>query len=432
MLDGLRDRVAGSLWVIPGGFAAWALISGSLLSLVRPGPTSLWYSFVFQGTSADARSLLSTISSTIVTVIALMLGLTVVALQMSSTQFSPRLLRHFLRDRPNQLSLGVFVGTFMYATAGLFTVGVGAHAAEDEYPRLAVSGALLWLFASMAMVVYFADHVAHSIQVDAIMRAVERSVCRVMARESSDGFEAVLPEVPAEHLAVLAAKSGYIQAVHPDWLRDSARRHHLHVRLRCGVGEHIIAGTVLAWVWGAPADELDVSSVRTALNKAVRVGFERTLEQDFGFGNRQLLDAACKALSPAVNDPYTALQAIDHLTVVFRQMAARPLGARRVGGEGFSITVPGRRLEDHFVILCGLLRRYGGQEPAVLRALLNLLNTCAEVTDDQSRLAAIVHESEMIAVTAEREMGQPEDAARVRCRADAVQELVTAKLLAAG
>src|SRR5213593_3713102 len=110
-----------------------------------------------------------------VTVIALLLGLTVVALQLSSTQFSPRLLRNFLRDRPNQLVLSVFVATFAYSAAGLYTVGVSAGARSEEYPRLAVSGAIVLLFASLAMVVYFADHLAHSIQIDAIATAVERS-----------------------------------------------------------------------------------------------------------------------------------------------------------------------------------------------------------------------------------------------------------------
>ena len=131
--DALREYTRGSLWVLPTLCVLIALVAGILLSLVDVGPTS---PLAFQGTAEDARSLLSAITSTMVTVIALLLGLAVVALQLSSTQFSPRLLRNFLRDRPNQLVLGVFVGTFAYSAAGLFTVGVSEGQRSDQFPRL--------------------------------------------------------------------------------------------------------------------------------------------------------------------------------------------------------------------------------------------------------------------------------------------------------
>ncbi len=122
----------------------------------RTGRGSVLAPVEFQGTADDARSLLTTISSTVVTVIALVLGLTVVALQLASTQFSPRLLRNFLRDRPTQVVLSVFLATFTYSTAGLYTVGVAAGVRTERYPRLAVTGAIVLLLASLAMVVYFA------------------------------------------------------------------------------------------------------------------------------------------------------------------------------------------------------------------------------------------------------------------------------------
>src|SRR5205814_8105267 len=134
----------------------------------------------FQGTPDDARNLLIGIAGTMVTVIALMLGLTVVALQLSSTQFSPRLLRNFLRDRPNQIVLSVFVATFAYSAAGLYTVGVSGGSRTGSFPRLAVSGALVLLFISLGLLVFFADHLVHSLQVDAIMRVVERGTLGVI------------------------------------------------------------------------------------------------------------------------------------------------------------------------------------------------------------------------------------------------------------
>jgi uncharacterized membrane protein len=146
-------------------------------------------------------------------VIALVLGLTVVALQLSTTQFSPRLLRKFLRDRANQIVLSVFVATFVYSSAGLYTVGLAAGTRVEQFPRLAVSGAIVLLFASMAMVVYFADHLAHSIQVDAIGARVEKDTLAVVRRRLGGVVEEPAPARPAWAVAIPAARSGYLQNI---------------------------------------------------------------------------------------------------------------------------------------------------------------------------------------------------------------------------
>ena len=172
----LREYAGGALWVLPGVAALAALAVGFGLSQIDVEPSSPLGPLAFQGTADDARALLITIASTVVTVMALVLGLTVVALQLSSTQFSPRLLRNFLRDRATQVVLSVFLATFVYSAAGLYTVGLASGTRTEQFPRLAVSVAIALLFASLAMVVYFADHLAHSIQIDAITRKVELNV----------------------------------------------------------------------------------------------------------------------------------------------------------------------------------------------------------------------------------------------------------------
>ena len=144
--DAVREYIRGSLWVLPTASTILALLLGLLLSRVNVGPGS---PLAFQGTADDARALLIGISSTMVTVIALLLGLAVVALQLSSTQFSPRLLRNFLRNRPNQIVLSVFVGTFAYAAGGLFEVGISAGQRVDEFPRFAVTVAVALLFVDL-------------------------------------------------------------------------------------------------------------------------------------------------------------------------------------------------------------------------------------------------------------------------------------------
>jgi uncharacterized membrane protein len=409
------EYVYGSLWVLPTLSVLAALALGTVLSQVDLGPGS---PLAFQGTPDDARALLIGISGTMVTVIALLLGLTVVALQLSSTQFSPRLLRNFLRDRPNQVVLSVFVATFAYSAAGLYTVGVSGGNRTGGFPRLAVTGAIVLLFLSLGLLVYFADHLAHSIQIEAIMSVVERNALAVI-RDGLLESGAPAPPVPADAVAVPASRSGYVQAVRVERLLALARRYRIRIRLRPRVGEHVVAGTPLVWCWPTAPD------LGPELDRAVRVGRERTFEQDAAFGIRQLVDIACKAMSPAVNDPYTAVQAVDRLSVLFCALVTHPLGYHVAGDpDGACVVVPGRQFGDYLATMCGLVRRYGAGEPIVAVALLRLLANCAAFTSDAQRLAAIGEQARIIIEDAERTVAQPADLVQIRTEAESVHAAV--------
>jgi uncharacterized membrane protein len=195
--------------------------------------------------------------------------------------------------------------------------------------------------------------------------------------------------------------------------------------------------TTLAWIWpvsrvsdgsaGSSGDPgADLRRFAPVLEKWVRIGFERTLEQDAAFGIRQLVDAACKALSPAVNDPYTAVQAIDHLSVIFCALARRPLGdhvARQPSGA--AVIVPGRRFPEYLAVMCGLIRRYGASEPTVASALLRLLAACADVADgDPEICTAIEEQAGIIVADTEREVPQPADLVPVHAEAETMRQAV--------
>jgi uncharacterized membrane protein len=232
-----------------------ALIAGAGLSAVQIGKASPLAVLLFQGTSDDARNLLVSIASTMVTVIALVLGLTVVALQLASTQFSPRLLRNFLRDIPNQLTLSAFVATFAYSTAGLYTVGIAAGQRIEEYPRLAVSGALLLLFVSMVMLVFFVHHLSHSIQVDQVMKGVETATLKVIERSFVQGDPGIhAPEPPPGATALPAPRSGYVQAFHVEAFVGALANRGLMALMVPMVGRHVVAGAPIAWVWEGTGD----------------------------------------------------------------------------------------------------------------------------------------------------------------------------------
>jgi uncharacterized membrane protein len=423
--DALSEYVRGSLWVLPTASVILALAAGTGLSLVKLGPGS---PLAFQGTADDARNLLAAVASTMVTVIALLLGLTVVALQLASTQFSPRLLRNFLRDRPNQLVLSAFAATFAYSAAGLYTVGVSGGNRSAEFPRLAVTGALVLLFICLGLLVFFADHLAHSIQIDAIMGVVLRDTITVInTRMLAGGGRA--PPVPEDAAVVPAQQSGYVQTVDPQRLLEAARQHRIWLRLRPRVGEHVVAGTPIGWIWSAVTGQPpDPSVLQPSVADAIRIGFERTLEQDPAFGLRQLVDVACRALSPAVNDPYSAIQAVDRLSVIFCALAVRDLGDHVEGDAEALVAVPGWSFPEYLAVACGLIRRYGSGEPTVADALLRLLHSCALVAAPRyDRLAAIAREAQLVLADTEREVAQSADLAPVYARADAVRKALAAR-----
>src|SRR5215211_8508498 len=215
-----------------------------------------------------------------------------------------------MRDRGTQLVLRILVGRFACSRAGVYSVGVQGAGQEAFVPRLAVSGSLALAVASVGVLIYFIHHLARSIQIDSIMKQVEREALSVIAevyprqpryREP----EELCPEPPLEAVGLPSARSGYVQAVHPEPLVRAAVRHDLVVVMARQVGDHVVAGTSIAWAWprsaGRPPTGAD--ALGDAVAEAVQVGFERTMVQDVGFGIRRLVDIANKALSPGRQRP---------------------------------------------------------------------------------------------------------------------------------
>jgi uncharacterized membrane protein len=421
------EYLRGALWVLPTVAVAVALAAGFGLARVHVDPDA-W--FVFQGTPDDARTLLIAISSTLATVIALVLGLTVVALQLAATQFSPRLLRNFLRDPLNQVVLSIFVASFTYATAGLFTVGVSAGQRVQDYPRLAVSLALVLLFLSLLVLVFFIHHLAHSIQIDEVMTRVLRITLRVIDEDlPTEGMTGEpMPSLPGWAVEVPAHRSGWVQTLHPELLLPIAVDHDLVVVGSTMVGEYVVEGAPLLWMWHTTADQAppDPDTFHAAIRDAIRIGFERTAEQDVAFGVRQLADIAVKALSPAVNDPYTSIQALEHLGVVLAALARRRLGHQQVYDTGGvpRVVMPGRDLHYYLDLATGQIRRYGSAEPRVDRALLRVLRNTGRFCSDPVDRSEVAAQVRLVLEAAEQSIRQPEDLAPVRADADrALREL---------
>ncbi|WP_036518393.1 DUF2254 domain-containing protein, partial [Nocardia sp. 348MFTsu5.1] len=428
-LEAWWEYLLGAMWVLPITAMVLSIALGAALSLVDIPESSSYHWLVFQGSPDDARSLLIGIAGTTITVIALMLGLTVVALQLSSTQYSPRIVRNFLRDRPNQIVLSVFVATFAYSAAGLYTVGVSAGRDTESFPRAAVSGAIGLLFLSLGALVYEVHHISHSMQIDEIMRRIGRNTTAVIHNRLTHGDDdaEVVPIPPADAIAIAAVHSGYVQTLHPDAAIDYAAGHSIHIRYAMPVGAHIVRGSPLAWVWSDTGAEVDADRCAVLIAECVRVGFERTLEQDVPFGIRQLVDVAAKALSPAVNDPYTGVQVIDQLATILAILATRRLGPTvHRPTPSATVTTPARDFEGYLDLACGQIRRYGATEPAVALALIEMLSSVASCLgpESASRRAALVTQLDLILDDAHRNIAQPADLEPVVRHAEKLKKLL--------
>ena len=419
----LWDYLGGALWVLPTVSVMAFLLAGALLSRMSVDADSPLWPLAFQGTAEDARGILVVVSATMITVTGLVFALTIVALQIASGQYSPRLLRNFMRDRGTQVVLSVFVGAFAYSTAGLHTVGIQRAGGEAFVPRLAVSGSLLLGLASVGVLIYFIHHLARSIQIDAIMSRIEREARWVIddLYPGQLGYlesEERCPDPPAWAVVLPAGRSGYLQAVQPEPLVRAAADHDLVVRLARQVGEHVVEGTPLAWAWRRVPDQSPVEPrlLQAALGDAVAIGFERTMVQDVPFGLRRLVDIGNKALSPAINDPYTGIQALHHLSVLLCMLARRRLGDRRYHDEQgtLRVAVPLPQFTDYLRLGTAQIRRSGAKEPAVTRSLIQLFKDVGSSAVGDDRRRACARHIWLVLEDAKRETAQPADVEAVQ------------------
>lgn len=398
----LWREASGPLWVLPALFVAAALVAGALLSLVTPTEGSLLARITFRGGPDDARQLLSVVAATMITVTGLVFVLTVVALQIAATQFSPRLLREFLRDRGTQLTLSIFVATFAYSLAGLYTVGARSESGEAFVPQLAVSGSLALALLSVGMLVYYIQHITNAIRIDSIMLRIERAT--VASLQATSAPADPQPASPPEGaLEVTATRSGYLRSVEPgDLLRSMGGS----VWIVPQIGQHVVAGNALALVSPDAHDRI----VR-AIRRAVRIKPEREIKTDALFGIRQLVDIAIKALAPSMNDPYTAVQAVDHLTVMMCAACQHELGpeVRALADGSRQVVVPRPGFQAYIDLVADEIRLAGCNRPSVAAALLRLLGELEKRCRDRERRSLIERHVHRVAADVERRIDNPED-----------------------
>jgi uncharacterized membrane protein len=368
-LDLARDQLRGSLWAVPGlcVLAAVALAVG-LIQVDRwldatPG-------FTFGAGSDGAREVLGAITTAMITFTGLVFTITIVVLQLTSSQFSPRVLRTFLRDRQTQYALGVFTATFVYAVIVLRSVrGSDPGAGDDGFvPAVSTTVALLLLLLSVALFVSYIHHIATTVQVSSIIGAIGDETRDALdgrfpaGREDPIDTGIVLPEVGMPTAVLPARRSGVVTALDVERLVRLACEADVVLRAGAHLGDFVPEGAPLVEVLGDPAD-LDLDAVLSAVTQRR----DRSVQQDVAFGFRQLVDIAERALSTGVNDPTTAVQALDQLHDLLRRLATRPLrsGTYRDDEGRVRLVTPPERFEDYLALSLDTIEQYGADSTAV-------------------------------------------------------------------
>ncbi len=372
----LADRLRASLWFVPIVGLVLAVVAAAVMLGLSSWlvVAQVHLPLIFGGGPDGARGMLEAIAGSVVTVAGVVFSVTVVALQLTSTQFSPRVLRNFMRDRPTQVTLAIFMATIAYALLILRTIHSADPSGQGAFvPGLAVTGALLLALTSLVMLIYFIHHISVGIQVGSIIASVTSETLATID-DLVEEFKPHLAVPPAEAQrpggrAVAARRSGYLQYLDLGGLLRVAEAHDLEVAVLVPPGGWVQEGAPLFRV--QVSDEATHEELGDWLLDRVAIGGERSMRQDIGFGVQQLVDVAVKALSPGINDPTTATQCIDRLTQVLVAVGRRPelpnVLADEHGAPRLTLRFPsfGALLRQAFE----QIRHYGATTPVVVRHL---------------------------------------------------------------
>jgi uncharacterized membrane protein len=422
-----REALRTTFWLVP---SILVVVAGLLFAVTFGIDLAAYHRhltlpFWIRTGSADAgRQVLSAIAAAVITVVGVVFSITILALTLASQQFGPRMMRNFVRDLGNQVTLGVFVGTFVYAVLALGSI------TGDFVPHLSITVAEALLLVDIAVLIYFIHHIAKSIQLPEVIAGIARDLMRSIDAEfpvqSADGQSSASPAGAGKSVPELlrlieerggvvpATASGYLQFVGYAQLVDIAARTDAVIRLDHRPGHFLVAGRPLATVWPQGA----AKQVALDLAEAHVTGPHRTLMQDPVFAIDQLVEIAIRALSPAINDTFTALTCIDWLAAGLSRISGRTLmeGAYRdrFGRVRLIEFDPSyaRMVNRAF----DKVRQAARGMPAVIIRLMDSLGTIMDETTSPGQRRILIRQADMIFLSAKESVSEPNDVEDIRGR----------------
>jgi uncharacterized membrane protein len=422
-----REALRTNLWLVP---IVEVIVAIALYFVTHAIDVAAYHgkltlpSWVIFGGADPARQILTALAAAVITVVGVVFSIMIVTLTLASTQFGPRMLRNFIRDRGTQLTLGTFVATFVYATLVLVSIGAGSN---PFVPHLSITVSVVLVGVSMGVLIYFIHHIATSIQLPQVIASIARDLSHAIDAESSGGdpqFEAgpsvaeLLTRMEESGGTVLAPSSGYLQFIRHETLIGLATEKGAVIRLLQRPGHFLVAGHPIATVWPPGATD----AVSRALRRAHISGPYRTLAQDLAFAVDQLVEIAIRALSPAVNDTFTALTCIDWLGDSLCKVTTRwhPIRVHR-DSHGYVRVITARVSYERLVERAfEKIRQASRGMPAVMIRQLEALTKIIDHTTSAEQRTLLLEQAAMIHHASEESVPEAADRADVRREYDEV------------
>lgn len=307
----LLSDIRSGYWFIPATLVVVAILLSRIMVRIDSGDGAGAFlpDSMTNTTVEGARTLLSIIAQSVIGVAGVTFSITMVAVAHASSQFGPRLIGNFMRDRGTQWSLGILISTFVYALLVLRSVEAPFNGGDAQFvPQLAIILALGLALASVMTVIYYVHHVPEMINVSNITAALGRTLIASVEATAHDGRgKGGRPDLDLEHPLTLEV-AGYVQQVNLTDLQRLATEHDLHVHIVSAPGRFVIAGAAVAQLSRAPPED-SIANFR----RCFALGPERSGDQDVMFLVDQQVEVIARALSPGINDPQTAITCLSWL-----------------------------------------------------------------------------------------------------------------------
>lgn len=424
------ERVRSSFWFLPSLMAAAAVGLSFITVALDQNVTQKWLrrlDWVYNGGAEGASAVLQTIAGSMITIAGVVFSLTLVALSLASSQFGPRILRNFMRDTTNQLVLGTFIATFLYCLLVLRTIR--RDEADVFVPHLSVTLGVAFALTSLWVLIYFIHHVSVSIQADEVVTRVGAELDQTMHRlfpEQLGGDANESSDMPdhykdAQSRSVSADEDGYLQIVDAETLMSFASETDTVLILARRPGDYIVQGMPLLHAF--PSNRVS-EDMQQRLQGAFVLGHQRTDAQDVEFVILQLVEIATRALSPGINDPFTAIACVDRLSSAFCRLARRrfPERCRYDAARRLRIITTPYTFSGLLDAAFNPLRSYARSSVEVTIRLLESLEVIASVATRPGDRAALERHADMIARGAAEAMPEEADRHAIATRHHAVRQ----------
>ncbi len=361
--------------------------------------------WVEAGSADTAREILLAVAAAIMTVIGINFSVTIVTLTLASTQFGPRMLRNFIRDRGTQLTLGTFVATAVYCVLVLLAIGPAEHGVF--VPHVSVDVVFLLVLVDLAVLIYFLHHIAIQIQLPFVIASIAKDLTRYLRvrrpdirmstadqQDDPEEIAALIDTIESSGVMIPTPSGGYLQAIRYDMLIRAASAADAVVHLPYRPGNFLVDDSELAVVW--PPEAAD--RISRCLKRALITGPIRTLAQDPAFGIDQLVEIAIRALSPAVNDTYTALTCVDWLGNSLCKLARVWTPAQAYRDRAGAIRVICEQVSYQNLVERSFdkIRQASRGMPALLMRQLEALKAIMAQTTDPDQARILMDEAAMI------------------------------------